>query len=202
MSAILTKTKAKRKGLMINNLNFIIGFEDCSHALWHQQFYPDDLPLDWRLDFYSNQYSVMLFCENTLIGSKFFNLFLEQLEESFLEEFTLLLPFAITKNNSIIGNLSQYQELNILSYKTSSFLSDSEFIQYCHINNTFIFRIDADNELTPVELKMIYDTCVRIVSDCQKNLTDVNEINCYVLFKDSSHIQKNADNFNMLCQLI
>ncbi|VAW71710.1 hypothetical protein MNBD_GAMMA10-1611 [hydrothermal vent metagenome] len=34
-----------------------------NHAHWQGGFYPDDLPLDWRLSYYSNEFSAVLLTE-------------------------------------------------------------------------------------------------------------------------------------------
>ena len=38
----------------------LIGACGWDHADWQDQFYPDDLPEDWRLGYYSNEYRVVL----------------------------------------------------------------------------------------------------------------------------------------------
>ena len=33
---------------------------DWEHPAWNQEFYPDDLPEDWRLSYYANEFPVVL----------------------------------------------------------------------------------------------------------------------------------------------
>ncbi|WP_275099458.1 hypothetical protein [Sedimenticola hydrogenitrophicus] len=38
----------------------IIGAEGWEHAAWNESFYPDDLPPEWRLSYYANEFSLLL----------------------------------------------------------------------------------------------------------------------------------------------
>lgn len=38
----------------------IIGARGWLHPLWDERFYPEDMPEEWRLDYYSNEYKVVL----------------------------------------------------------------------------------------------------------------------------------------------
>lgn len=40
--------------------NTLIGTKGWSHKTWLGSFYPDDMPVDWQLDYYSNQFACVL----------------------------------------------------------------------------------------------------------------------------------------------
>lgn len=44
----------------MNNFNLQIGAYGWLHSHWNATFYPDDLPEDWRLAYYSNEFNVVM----------------------------------------------------------------------------------------------------------------------------------------------
>ncbi|MCB1902616.1 MAG: hypothetical protein KDI18_00590 [Gammaproteobacteria bacterium] len=40
--------------------SLIVGARGWDHAGWHGIFYPDDLPVDWRLSYYANEFAGVL----------------------------------------------------------------------------------------------------------------------------------------------
>ncbi|RDH81365.1 MAG: hypothetical protein DIZ80_14840 [endosymbiont of Galathealinum brachiosum] len=49
---------------MIHDKTIRVGACDWDHAHWQGSFYPDDLPVDWRLTYYANEYSAVLVPES------------------------------------------------------------------------------------------------------------------------------------------
>lgn len=47
----------------------LIGCRDWEQPAWAQTFYPDDLPADWRLTYYANQFRVVLVPPERLVAS-------------------------------------------------------------------------------------------------------------------------------------
>jgi uncharacterized protein YecE (DUF72 family) len=45
---------------MIHDKTIRVGACDWDHPHWQGSFYPDDLPSDWRLSYYANEFSVVL----------------------------------------------------------------------------------------------------------------------------------------------
>jgi hypothetical protein len=43
--------------------NIILGAHNCQAADWLEGYYPDDLPQDWRLDYYANDYPLICLSE-------------------------------------------------------------------------------------------------------------------------------------------
>ncbi len=44
--------------------NILVGSTGWQHANWQNSFYPEDMPKDWQLDFYSNQFQTILITSN------------------------------------------------------------------------------------------------------------------------------------------
>ncbi len=69
--------------------NLIIGAEGWLHESWHGDFYPEGLPEDWRLDFYSQQFKCVLVAEKQWLSWEKSQL--EEIAESLAgESFTLV----------------------------------------------------------------------------------------------------------------
>lgn len=49
---------------MIHDKTIRVGACDWQHTRWQGVFYPDDLPEDWRLSYYANEFSCVLVPEN------------------------------------------------------------------------------------------------------------------------------------------
>jgi len=41
-------------------MSLFLGSSQCFGTTWQEAYYPEDLPRDWRLDYYANDYSVVL----------------------------------------------------------------------------------------------------------------------------------------------
>jgi len=61
-----------------------IGAVGWQHAGWHQGFYPDDLPEDWQLSYYANEFSTVLVPADYWQGDGDADELLEQVPDSFL----------------------------------------------------------------------------------------------------------------------
>lgn len=48
----------------------LIGSRDWEHVSWEDSFYPDDLPADWRLTYYANEFRVVLVPAARLAGGQ------------------------------------------------------------------------------------------------------------------------------------
>jgi len=49
--------------------DILIGARGWNHAAWQDTYYPDDLPEDWRLSYYANDYSTVLVPENEWVNA-------------------------------------------------------------------------------------------------------------------------------------
>ena len=54
---------------MIHDKTMRVGASDWDHAHWQGPFYPDDLPEDWRLTYYANEFSCVLVPEGKWQGA-------------------------------------------------------------------------------------------------------------------------------------
>jgi len=45
---------------MIHDKSIVVGACDWDHPQWRKTFYPEDLPEDWRLSYYANEFSAVL----------------------------------------------------------------------------------------------------------------------------------------------
>ncbi len=74
--------------------NLTIGAESWLHKSWQGSFYPEDLPEDWQLEFYSNQFYCVLVPEVEWMA--WTEHFLEEMQEALEgEKFTVI--FKVTK---------------------------------------------------------------------------------------------------------
>jgi len=48
------------------NKTIFVGSRGVSHSAWCEGFYPDDLPLEWRLSYYSNEFSALLLLQDDI----------------------------------------------------------------------------------------------------------------------------------------
>jgi hypothetical protein len=40
--------------------SLLLGARDWEHSAWNMDFYPEDLPVDWRLSYYANEFQVVM----------------------------------------------------------------------------------------------------------------------------------------------
>ncbi len=45
---------------MIHDKSIVVGACGWDHSLWQDNFYPEDLPKDWRLTYYANEFAAVL----------------------------------------------------------------------------------------------------------------------------------------------
>ena len=55
----------------MSDKNITVGSYGWRHPHWRGSFYPEDLPEDWQLSYYSNEFSVVMVTDedNKLIGA-------------------------------------------------------------------------------------------------------------------------------------
>ncbi len=51
------------------NKTIFVGSRGVSHPTWCESFYPDDLPLEWRLSYYSNEFRALLLLQDDINSS-------------------------------------------------------------------------------------------------------------------------------------
>jgi len=67
------------------NKTIFVGSRGVSHSAWCEGFYPDDLPLEWRLSYYSNEFSALLLLQDDIdsLSSEEVIEWLEDLDDGF-----------------------------------------------------------------------------------------------------------------------
>ena len=86
--------------------NMQVGAYGWDYADWHKNFYPEDLPEDWRLDFYANTYRVVLVPE-----AKWLKWQLDDVEEAL---------------EAVEGDFYFYFEVNLSSLIDASLSSENQ----------------------------------------------------------------------------
>ncbi|MDH3327099.1 MAG: hypothetical protein OEM38_10325 [Gammaproteobacteria bacterium] len=67
-------------------MNITIAVSDFQYENWAEAFFPDDLPEDWRLDYYANEFGAVLLGERDLevFGEELIHEFLRGVGENFI----------------------------------------------------------------------------------------------------------------------
>jgi hypothetical protein len=83
----------------------VVGARGWEHAQWLETYYPDDLPADWRLDYYANEFGCVVLPAEVWIKAdeEAIGQWLEDVEEDFM--FFLELP---AQPDDVAANLSAF----------------------------------------------------------------------------------------------
>jgi len=187
---------------MLNNIDFIVGLESNNEVSWPQHFYPEDLPNDWYLDYYSNEYQVLLLGEKVQPNCAFFIDILEQVEEAFFEQFTLCLPESFQNVEEVNAKLQSSSELNVVYYEKFHKHNELKEISFTLIDSSNVIKVRLTPDFSTKDLKALYDNCVKIISHsiADGKLQPENEI--YVIFSDSKEVLKHANEFQLLVEMM
>ena len=95
----------------------LIGARGWEHAAWQGSFYPDDLPEDWRLSYYANEFQTVLVPESDWINAEVdvIEQWLDDTNENFVFYFEISLnspqlqnsPSAINQRLSVFDSCSE-----------------------------------------------------------------------------------------------
>ncbi|MFK5895250.1 MAG: hypothetical protein QM504_18710 [Pseudomonadota bacterium] len=176
-----------------------VGCKEFLDTQWSEIFYPDDLPDDWKLDYYANELSTVL------LNSKYNQEINTLLEECFADDFNIVLladqKVAKQKaDNKLIINNEVSVKIDFVSRFDQ--VKDFTFLQKTQTYaNHPVYYYQAKNLLTPVQLKELLLFCVD-ESGIEKNaIKDKNQI-LYLFFSDHRHAIENVRNMNILIQML
>ena len=130
------------------------------HPNWHEQFYPEDLPEDWQLAYYGNEFPVVQVREQEWQQAGDVSDWLEDTEDSPL--FVCELPLQNSNGDLLIAAEPYLQKINQLGKRCIGIV--------CHLADTVSAEnlsalLDRCNELAP--------TCVDINGDIPESLQAV-----------------------------
>lgn len=110
---------------MIHDKHIRVGACDWDHAHWRGSFYPDDLPEDWRLGYYANEFSAVWLpkCRWQADEADF-----EQWAEDVPDDFVFYLQGQPPGTDPVIRKALQTRQMQIneaLGAKLAGFLSEN-----------------------------------------------------------------------------
>jgi len=160
---------------------------------WEGSFYPEDLPVDWKLDYYSNEFSALLLLSPEQVNDELY----ECLEDNLNEDFHLFFAnFNLEQDLQCLDQDLNLVKLNdfhdVANYPglscTNSFDESAEYY------STGFYLYQADRLLTPKELRTLAEFLL------QHSAGDTGEI--YLFFSDSRHAIENSRNLQLLSQML
>ena len=128
-----------------------IGASGWLHQHWHEQFYPEDLPAEWQLAYYGNEFPVVLIREQEWQQAGKVADWLEDTEDSPL--FICELPLQGVISDAVNAAEPYLQKINQLGKRCLGIV--------CRVNN----------EIRPDELGLLLEKCNELASTC----VDVDE---------------------------
>ncbi len=127
-------------------MEITIAVSDLAHAEWAKQYFPEDLPQEWRFDYYANEFSALLSNDETLAQQERSNflLVLEVAEKS--------VPLPKTMGSLIIVKFTS-KPIEICSKIE---LSTADIISQHDVSETVcILRMTANHIVENNELKIL-----------------------------------------------
>lgn len=157
------------------DLNIIFGISGLAHSSLMNHFYPEDLPEDWRLDYYSNEFDALL-CSDSDIE------LLDELQEMIEEKnFTCLLEKKAGLNLELPEQVITVELSHDLNSNNQAdhlqwfkVIADQQGTGFCLINKL--------QENTPRTIRELIETIQNYAS--QQSYSEV-----YVIFNDNHALE-------------
>lgn len=180
-----------------------------NHSLWAESFFPEDIPADWRLDFYSNEFSELYLSSAEQIDDDFYC----AMEESLCEEFLIFLPQATLSENQFLREwnkkeenrdniflqaISHIREVSDYENLAQAKLADSP-IAPAVVKNQCLYIYHCDEPLSPKALRHLAEFLLQQV---KIQFPDKSESIIYLAFSDSSHTVVNCQNLQLLSHML
>jgi|GEM_PF-2414996 len=170
------------------------------NPLWAKSFFPDDLPEDWQLDYYSNEFSSLFLTSPKLLN----NQLLSELEECISEDFRLFIKvqgnFSKTEVGNQIPNNSAITIIGVDSFKTIEQFPGLFFAETIDLaeqsmdtHRCYFYQYD-DNSLTPKELRALAEFLLANARHEGDNI--------YLFFSDNKYTVENCRNMQLLAQML
>jgi hypothetical protein len=187
------------------DIDIKVGCTGIFNTQWGKSFYPDDLPDDWKLDYYANEFSIIL------LNSRDDNNYLSELDDSLSAGFHLLIIDNYFDINQGTINQRTIEKEIILNPNDSviinavcefSQLNGFDSLSKAPINNNIAYCYQLNALLKPMELKVLIDFCIDdsdIEDDLENKPTDRI---IYLFFDNNKYAIENARNMNILIQML
>lgn len=139
-------------------MNITIAVCGFQHEIWQKQFFPDDLPEDWRFDYYANEFDSILFSESDqqILGKELLEEMVNEADADFL--FALegeVPPFDLPGIKCCILSVIFPTEKNI--ERVSGFnIERAEIINQQNLDKTVcVLRINSIQQIKNEDIKQI-----------------------------------------------
>ena len=167
------------------------GLSEYHHPVLMQQFYPEDIPEDWLLDYYSNEFQVVLIDpedmlrEHSAISSisgddfdRMLQAFEEQLEDVSEAGFQIILNVDALSSERVetikIKLLEHYTYFDLINIKEMTSIGTEHFPTLkwgcCqNQNDQFVYLISEETKLEAVQLRQLIELIQSHALDKQAN---------------------------------
>jgi len=174
-------------------MQILIGACGWQHEQWQGQFYPDDLPLDWRLPYYTNEFETLLVPYEMWSESE-----LEEIE-SWLDDIPEIFDLFFEVDLGLCNeNVKKMLSHEIFRYRQVKFTSKSpvQCLEKCNmqhgaiVNNVStdekiaLIRCSSQNVIKPDEIRQLiekakddYRECDNVFLFFDQALLDMNILN-------------------------
>ena len=127
-------------------MTLMIGTESCSSRACLKDYFPDDIPEEWKLDYYSNDFPILLITQNCWLNSDFLTYIEDSEPCKLLIEINFPFKYQSVLNQTInklgvyfYGIVVKYNhERNIISAINDQFSSLTSHLFLIHNNNYII----------------------------------------------------------------
>ncbi len=134
----------------------LIGTAGWQYPEWgNEVFYPEDLPQDWYLSFYSNEFPVVLIAESRWAGASETEQIVDEISEQATEGFKCIFELDLRVQNSMQTRLQPLARIEnflggLLVHAKSNFVEDKKLCQQLvslHADFNVCLDIDGDTDL-------------------------------------------------------
>jgi hypothetical protein len=171
------------------NIDIKVGCKGLKESQWGELFFPDDLPIDWKFDYYCNEFSTLLLDTSDIMDIH------SLLEDGLTDEFKLVL---IT-DKEVCSDLEVDNIDSVKQFKPieNFLILQKAYSQYSHP----VYYYHDETLLSPVQLKKLLDFCLAD-SGVKENCISEDNHMIYLFFSDKIHAIENTRNMNILIQML
>ena len=181
----------------------MLGLVNYTGTQWVNNFYPDDLPADWTLDYYSNEFHSLLIDDLNDKNKLQIELFKECVEDSLDDDFDLFIPKSYQTDFGLIDD----EQMNLVYVDEFVEIKTYNGLSYCLIDSLdsvygsneqgtkMLFKFHCDEVLEPMTLKQLIETCIEMLDESEP-------CDIYLFFSDSTHAIMNTRNAILLSEML
>ena len=169
------------------SMNFYIGHNNFYNTQWAESFYPEDIPGEWKFDYYSNEFECLYIEQESQL-----DILAKSLSESFVDSITIFINKSLQRQFQLNSDIDEFMTENFIEFIDGPVKDGQGNYLSLKTEAGLIICIDEGQYFSAKDLSQFYQQILKVSQDSDS---------IYVFFPDHIQAIEQARNFKLITQL-